>query len=59
MSNIVTHINTDSVARKNLEAVFAEADTKGLQGVIQGLWEKDTNMEDRRQFMVDQKMCSK
>lgn len=59
LSNVVTHINSDSVARQNLEAIFSEAESKGLQGVIQGLWEKDTNMEDRRQFMKDQQLCSK
>lgn len=59
LSNVVTHINSDSVARHNFEVVFSEAESKGLQGVIQGLWEKDTNMEDRRQFMKDQQLCSK
>ena len=56
LSNVVTHINSSSVAKQNLEAVFSEAESKGLQGVIQGLWEKDT---DRRQFIQDQQLCSK
>lgn len=59
MSNVVTHINSDSVAKANLEAIFSEAESKGLQGVIQGLWEKDTNMVDCRQFIQDQQLCSK
>lgn len=55
----MAHINEDAVAKENLDAIFREAASKGLEGVVQGLWEKDTNMLDRMQFMKDQQLCSK
>ena len=57
MEHRLQHIQADSIAKSQLQAVLSEVSDAKLKGALQSVWKEESGT-DRQQLFEDQAKCS-